>query len=246
MFYFGHIKRGGCFKKWKNNENAYIYEKSAGGVFMHVVENSSKSWYVAADANTSLIMMWKAFQEGWYPDTTRFDEARFRKLKANGDSSAEKGFFGHAATFSGLYFKDFRPELSDMYDYYAERLVVRSTMMKDVFFISGDYKSVDITNALIFCDPPYERINFYFDECNRRRTFDSDAFWGWCLRTGTKNVVVISENCMFFDKRPLPSGYTSSIINAKPVRTQHGKVTCMSDEKILVLTSLDVNLQCLD
>lgn len=214
------------------------------GVFMHVSRDTTLEVYIALDSNVSLIKMWVALSEGWTPKIDEFSEQSFRRLKANGDSSAEKGFFGHALTFSGLYFQNFRPELMARLEHSVRSVSKRSCNMNDVIFLSGDYRDIETENALIFCDPPYKKKNCYYDEYNCRKKFDSDSFWEWCLRMAEKNVIVISENKCFFDqKHKSVSGYNTYRIDLHPICIKHGKSSCLSTEQLYVLSKLEVDFK---
>jgi len=215
------------------------------GVFTHVAGDTSLEMYVALDSNTSVIMMWIALSTGWTPNIREFNEESFRKLKANGESSAEKGFFGHALTFSGLYFKNFRPELMSRLEGSVRSVSKRSDDMTDVVFLSGDYRDVKTENSLIFCDPPYQKQNFYYDECDCRKKFDSNAFWAWCLKMAENNVVVISEDTSFFEEKvqdALLSAYTTHLVDLHPISIKHCKSTCVSKEQLYIMTKLDVEI----
>lgn len=125
------------------------------GVLTHVARDTSLDAYVALDSNVSLIMMWVALSTGWTPKIHGFNEQSFQSLKANGQSSAEKVFFGHALTFSGIYFQQFRPELMERLGSAFRSVSERSCNMEDVIFLSGDYRDVEADNSLVFCDPTY-------------------------------------------------------------------------------------------
>lgn len=95
--------------------------------------------YVASDCNESIIKMWKELEKGWNPDIASFDKKKFHLLKGNGESSAEKVFFGHATTFGALYFQNFRPELLRLLEFSKKDVIKRSVQMKDVMFMHSDY-----------------------------------------------------------------------------------------------------------
>jgi len=152
----------------------------------------------ATDKNDSIIQMWKSFQDGWDPEPICTKD-KFLELKAKKYSSPEKGFYGHAMTFGGLYFQCYQEFLQKSLPSVSRKCNMMAQIMKDVVFFSGDYElSTFATNSLIFCDPPYSKHNRYYDEENNKMEFDSNAFWDWCLFMSKSNVVVVHE---LYDKK---------------------------------------------
>ena len=183
----------------------------ACGVLSHMSSLNTID-FLAGDINPSLICMWKSLQEGWVPDLSNVTRERFLELKGDGSSSAEKGFIGHVVTYGGQYFKYFTESLtSDSRLSGSKRSVISiSSKMENVEFSCGGYNQYDhIEGYLIFCDPPYEKTSYYFDESNRMRKFDSSSFWEWCAKMSKKNVIVVNEmsdiNKTGWTKLSLPS-----------------------------------------
>lgn len=214
------------------------------GVLTHVVQNSNLPRYMASDRNESVVEMWTALRDGWRPDIETFDEKRFNYLKGNGESTAEKGFFGHAVTFGALYFQCYRKDLMRLLDYSMQDVVKRSVHMKDVEFSSGDYTHVsgNIDNSVIYCDPPYERRSRYYDEHNKILEFDSEQFWDVCVELSKFNIVMISENVSFFDNRVEAYTGKSRVIELPCHPNRFGKTRRDSGEFMCVMTHLDVAL----
>lgn len=62
-------------------------------------------------------------------------------------------------------------------------------LLQGIQFIHGCYQDLDVTNALIYCDPPYANTAGY-----KTGDFDSEAFFDWCRAQAAKgNVVFVSE-----------------------------------------------------
>lgn len=62
-------------------------------------------------------------------------------------------------------------------------------LLQGIQFIRGCYQDLDVTNALIYCDPPYANTSGY-----KTGDFDSEAFFDWCRAQAAKgNVVFVSE-----------------------------------------------------
>lgn len=70
----------------KDNDNKGYIEPFCGmcGVYRHIVKLLPKSLkYIASDQHDSLILMWKALQDGWKPPKKDCTVAQFDKLKCS-------------------------------------------------------------------------------------------------------------------------------------------------------------------
>ena len=59
--------------------------------------------------------------------------------------------------------------------------------IKDVFYDCVDYKSIDVKNAVIYCDPPYANTTKYKDD------FNHNEYWNWVRKMSKNNIVLCSE-----------------------------------------------------
>lgn len=65
----------------------------------------------------------------------------------------------------------------------------QSSKIQDVVFECMSYQDVDVSNVLIYCDPPYQGTTGY-----KTGAFDHDAFFDWCRKMKAKgNIVFVSE-----------------------------------------------------
>lgn len=48
-------------------------------------------------------------------------------------------------------------------------------------------KSIDVKNAVIYCDPPYANTTKYKDD------FNHDEYWNWVRKMSKNNIVLCSE-----------------------------------------------------
>ena len=61
--------------------------------------------------------------------------------------------------------------------------------IQGVEFIHGCYQGLDVTNALIYCDPPYANTASY-----KTGDFNHEEFFDWCrIQSKKGNVVFVSE-----------------------------------------------------
>jgi len=170
------------------------------GVLSHMTSIPNIAFF-GGDANESVISMWKSLVEGWVPDISTVTRERYIELKGNGEVSAEKGFVGHVVSYGGLYFKTFTESLIPRLPSAQKSVINTSRMLSNVNFQPGDYTQFSyLKNSVIFCDPPYEKNNRYFDEHNRLRKFDSVRFWKWCDQMSLNNIIVVNEMSNIIDK----------------------------------------------
>ena len=70
-----------------------------------------------------------------------------------------------------------------------KNLIKQSSSIKSVEFICANYKDVEATNSLIYCDPPYQGTTGY-----KTGQFNHEEFFDWCRLMKSKgNIVFVSE-----------------------------------------------------
>lgn len=166
------------------------------GVYRHVVDLLPKNLkYIASDQHESLILMWKALQNGWIPPK-ECSVKKYEKLKYS-KPSPEKAYFGFGASFSGIYYSGHKTLYNGTTCDNSKLISIIAKQMNIVKFINSDYSKYDnLKNFIIYCDPPYENIqnnHYYNDTSFQKLSFDSAKFWDWCRSTSKNNIVIISE-----------------------------------------------------
>ena len=170
------------------------------GVYQHIPElftdHGSVFKYRAGDINESVIKMWKALQDGWKPPT-KCSERKFYQLKGNGQSSAEKGFIGHACGYRGVYFSTYDYRISgERLKYNRKNLERISNILTEhkvhIKHMSYPYWS-KLKGYVIYCDPPYFKGSNYRDEYNTYQTFEYEHFYKWVEKMAKDNLVFVSE-----------------------------------------------------
>lgn len=168
------------------------------GVYRHIPElfkyHENKLKYKAGDINKSVIMMWKEAQKEWNPKIN-INEKKYYDLKFDKDS-ALKGFIGHQCSFGGVFFASFRHERCNKQT--LEKVIDKindiGEELKDVSFSNGPYtKFSNLKNHIIYCDPPYQQFNRYYDGDYNRISFDHKEFYDWCRKMSENNIVFVSE-----------------------------------------------------
>lgn len=171
------------------------------GVFRHVPARfDTNIKYLAGDINKSLILMWQKAQRGWKPNASvlnNMNEDLYNKYKHNNQSSALKGFVGHAFGFGGIYFGSFRWKYDQrqFVQKYIDNISSISNELSAVKFKAGDYNQFSsLKNYIIYCDPPYYKTYCkYSSDSNHLLKFDYDMFIKWCIAMAKNNIVIVSS-----------------------------------------------------
>ncbi len=180
-----------------NKVDAYV-EPFCGslGVMKHMTEKGYRS-YLANDKHADLIEMWKAVKDGelYLPDSV--DEADYKVYKDLALSPiasvpiAEKAAIGFGLSYGGKWFGGYARDPSGKRDFMGE---LKRSFDKDrpkiqaVSFTSTDYADLQLSNSLVYCDPPYANTHGY-----STGKFDQERFWEWAERMAHDNVVAVSS-----------------------------------------------------
>lgn len=158
-------------------------------------DRKPKLKYKANDINKSVILMWKAVQNGWVPPVG-VSEKKYNMYKKHKEPSAEKGYIGHQYSFGGQYFQGYVQKYNKFskYESTSKNIVSMGKLINDVQFYSGDYtRFSNLKGWIIYCDPPYSVFNRYYDAKGKLINFDTDKFWNWARNMSKNNLVFISE-----------------------------------------------------
>jgi len=161
------------------------------GVGIHFAEEGRN--VLACDANKDLIMMWKALKRGWMPPKS-CNKKHYDELKNSNKHSAERGFVGFAAAYSGIFFAGYRVKDYNGNNFFKrarDSILNMSEYLNMVRFLpSQDYKKFSPKRMTIYCDPPYKNNNFKSEHFS---DFDHEEFWDTMRKWSKHNLVIISE-----------------------------------------------------
>jgi DNA adenine methylase len=96
-----------------------------------------------------------------------------------------------ACAYGGIFESKLAADKTGLRDYAKEakrNALKQSPKMQNVQFICDSYENLNFTNALIYCDPPYQGTSGY-----KTGAFDHDKFFEWCRQQSKKNIVFVSE-----------------------------------------------------
>jgi len=145
------------------------------------------------DKHKYLIAMFKELQNDWIPPTT-ISEQEYFHIKDNKDENPHlTGFVGFGCSFAGKWFGGYArtsPNRKTNYCLSAHNSILKKMdNLKDVTFEEKDYTDLNLSNALIYCDPPYKGTTGY----GLVGEFDSNEFWNKVREWSKDNFVVVSE-----------------------------------------------------
>lgn len=108
-----------------------------------------------------------------------------------------KGAIGFLASYNGRFFDGgyagvVHTKTGTMRDYYDEalrNLKEQIPKLKNVIFNCCDYSQINVTDSVIYCDPPYKGTKQY----GTRKNFDYDKYWDWVRDLSKNNIVICSE-----------------------------------------------------
>lgn len=216
--------------KHQNTSSVYI-EPFCGmlGVFypMFIKSKTNFTKFIASDVSLSVIQMWQELLQGWTPPSIVTRE-EFRALKYNGTSSALKGFVGHQFSFGGSYFSSFQKPFSQQKSVNRVKQMALTMSSPEFPKITPlfnacdylDYTLENTSNAVIYCDPPYNStVCYYYNDERKRPKFNTNEFWNWVLQLAQQNTLFVSEFSIppkfenYFDKLDTFSSKTNYFNN---------------------------------
>lgn len=127
------------------------------------------------------------------PDSV--SEAEYNKVKFSDNNDPIWSLVRFGASFGGKFDGGFARGFNsdgNSRDYWQETVrnaKKQSPKLQGVRFSEMTYEDVGVSNALIYCDPPYQGTTSY-----KTAPFDHDNFFQWCRDMKVKgNVVFVSE-----------------------------------------------------
>ena len=106
------------------------------------------------------------------------------------------GLVGFTGSFGSKWFGGFARRYNpdgSLYDVPAQAIrsikrQAKNPLFQNIKFICSDYKSLEIKDSLIYCDPPYQNTTQY-----KHNQFNHTEFYEWCVNMAKNNIVLVSE-----------------------------------------------------
>lgn len=171
-----------------------FYEPFCGGLSVTAEVTGER---YASDVFEPLIVLYQAVQGGWLPPD-ELSEAEYKELRQRsraGEISPLITWAGFCCSFGGKWFNGYaregtRDPTRNLCGESKRLLIKRFATLGDVDFSCRDYRSINPTNAIIYCDAPYNGTTGY----KGTPKFDHYAFWDQCRQwKADGNTVIISE-----------------------------------------------------
>lgn len=96
-----------------------------------------------------------------------------------------------ACAYGGIFESKLAADKTGLRNYASEakrNAIKQSPKIQKVQFICDSYENLNFTNALIYCDPPYQGTSGY-----KTGAFNHEHFFEWCRQQAKKNIVFVSE-----------------------------------------------------
>ena len=181
------------FKKY----DKYV-EPFCGGCNM-IDKISPKIKRYANDSNRYLIALLKYVSDETAPALPGIiTKDEYDKVNAEKDKYPDwyVGYIGFICSFRGKFFNGYMSTRTHWTtgkdrNYQEEsisNLSCQIPFLKGIKFSNMNYRDLpDISNSVIYCDPPYAGTTKY------KVPFDYEEFWDWCRKMSLKNKIFISE-----------------------------------------------------
>jgi len=142
---------------------------------------------IGYDILKDLIYMYTRIQEGWNPPE-HISEETYDRCKCNTpDISTELRMFACINyAFNGKLFDSYTADEST-----GSKLIYKqipSIREEGLTFLHSDYRSIDISDAIVYADPPYTGASPAY--C---KGFDNDEFNQWVIDNKNVSPIIISE-----------------------------------------------------
>jgi DNA adenine methylase len=186
--------------KWLNHpmfDNMNYIEPFCG--YCHILRRvENKKSYKASDCNHLLITLLKAVQNK--RPLPKISEREYYKLKPQKGNTLRRAIACFTYSYCGKAWGGYVDKYvrnGQKKSYSEERKnYYRDLQHNDQFMSSTireiDYKKLNFSNKLIYCDPPYACTTGY-KKGNDNNVFDSQHFWNTVRKWSKNNIVFVSE-----------------------------------------------------
>jgi len=187
------------------------------------------------DSHKYLIALLKQTQQDTSIFPTTITEEEYIKVRDNKEDYDEwyVGLVGFCATFGskwfGGYARAFKADKVTPRNYSNEairNLLKQAPKLKDINFACMSFENINknISQYVIYCDPPYRNTQPYATE-----RFPYDKFYQWCRDMSKNNIVLISEYNMPNDFECIWSKDLSCTLNKTKITRRVEKLWKLKD-----------------
>lgn len=171
----------------RQKDQLYIEPFIGSCSVFHLVDNPKEGY----DNSEDLILLWQAIQNGWIPPVNLTEE-EYGNLKSS-KPSALRAFAGFGCSFGGKFFGGYARQPETGYNF--AQGTCNSLMRKRQGILNAtielkDYRELNPTDAIIYCDPPYANTT---QQYGNKDVFNSKEFWSIVREWSSENTVIVSE-----------------------------------------------------
>jgi len=167
----------------------FYWEPFLGSASTFILMDGPK---LGTDVMADLILLWKEVMNDSFCEPTSLTKKEYDVLMKQKTPSALRAYAGFFWSFSGMFNKGYSEEAyrrSRSFHEFREMAKILSKQ-KLTMLSTCDYRTPDIIEALIYCDPPYKNTTPY----RGTPPFNHEDFYKWCLEQKEKgNTVIVSE-----------------------------------------------------
>lgn len=178
----------------KENITLYIEPFVGGSNMIEHINCDNKYGY---DNNEYLIEFWQQIQNGWNPlEDIVMTKDFYTEVKNNKVQYPKHivALCGLCATYNAKWFGGYAGIVHtkdgidrNYYDEAVRNVLKQRNNIMDVIYACKSYNEVSVSNAVIYCDPPYNDTTKYKDD------FDHNMYWDWVRKMSEDNIVFCSE-----------------------------------------------------
>lgn len=218
---------GGKFKVAK--EIASVINQSNGNVYLEpfmgscwVTSKINKQHRFAGDLHDEVVEMYHSVKNGWVPPD-QLSKKEYDHMRENRCSGLyPKNLLAFAAFGCAFAGSCWRKYAGEQYAAKAKKSILnKSESLKDVTYFTSDYRSLNPSGCIIYCDPPYANsYGFRITGTIGNGKFDTKEFWDIMHNWAERNLVYVSEYIA-------PEGFDCVMQKAikSGVRTKNGHET---------------------
>lgn len=180
--------------KYYRKPNQLYIEPFVGG--FHIPPKVNEYPMLLSDANKPLMVMYKALKDGWIPPDNMTEDEYYNNKKTLTDNNPLKAFTLIGCSFGAKWNAGYARGEADGH---AINFCLRAknSLLKifpiliKVNLLCIDYRELSPSNAIIYCDPPYENTEGYQNYYKSK--FYTKEFWEVMRKWSKDNIVLISE-----------------------------------------------------
>lgn len=179
----------------ENDITTYI-EPFVGGC--NIIDSIKCDKRIGADNNEYLISLLQSLQRGYKP-LDFISREEYYDIKLNKDSYQKEvvALCGIFASYNGNWFRAYggysKTKTGKDRNFYEEGikgLMKQLPNLMEIKFEKKDYLEYNnLSNHLIYCDPPYENT----DKTYKEKMFNHEEYWNWVRKMSESNIVICSE-----------------------------------------------------